>query len=471
MASITKSSSNGDVNLTEGSIFKKLVIFSLPFIATNVLQLLFNAADVAVLGVFIKDVDRADSAVAAVGSTGSFINLLVSLVVGLSVGTNVLLSRCVGENNQEGASRVVSSSMALCLISSLLFSSIGVIFARNFLILMNCDPEVLDMATKYLRIYFFGMPVIMIYNFASSILRAVGNTLKAFYFLVIGGVLNIGINIFSTVVLHTDVEGVAAATVISQAVSAALAVVSLLRGKGFSHLSIKRIRLHKQESLKILAIGLPTGIHGCVFSVSNMFVQTAVNALGKMHMAGYAISVQIDGIFYQVMNSIAIASLTCVSQNLGAKNLGRVKKTMGVTLLLVTAVGLVMGAVMGLFGKEICSIMSKDRDVIEIAYRRLLIVGVPFFLCGIMEVFANVMRGLGRSLGAMAISIFGNCAIRIIWIHTIYAAFPAFDVLLLAFPVTWVITLIIYTVYYFCVMNKIRRNFERQEENVSEENL
>ena len=216
---------------------------------------------------------------------------------------------------------------------------------------------------------------------------------------------------------------------------------------------------------QIVKVGLPTGIHTCVFSISNMFVQSAVNVLGKTYMAGYAISTQIDNIFYQVLNSVAVASLTFVSQNLGAKKLERIHKTTLTAILVVTAIGVVMGGCMGLFGKQICSIMSKDPIVVDIAYRRLLIVGVPFFICGVMEVFANVTRGLGKSFGAMTISIFGNCIIRIIWLNTIYLLFPKYDILLWAFPVTWIITIVAYIVYYFCIIKNIKKQIKADNED------
>ena len=437
---------NREVDMSEGPILKKLIVFALPLMATNVLQVLFNAADVSILGIFIKDVSRANAAVAAVGATSSLINLLVSLMVGLSVGANVVLSRCVGTKDAEKAARTVGT------------------FSRQFLIWMNCDPEVIDMATLYLKIYFLGMPVIMLYNFVSSILRAVGNTMKCFIYLVIGGVLNIGLNIFSVAVLDKDVEGVALATVISQAVAAILSFIALLKSKGYSRLYLKKIRFYKKELKDIVLVGLPAGIHGCVFAISNIFVQSAVNVYGKIYMAGYAISVQIDTIFYQALNGIAVASLTFVSQNHGAQKTDRIKKTVLNASLLVVVLGAVLGAVMGCFGREICSLLSKDAEVIEIGYRRLLIVGVPYLLCGLMEVMSNTMRGLSRSFSAMMISIFGNCVVRIVWLQTVYRLVPVYDTILWVFPVSWAITVFVYYIYYGKTIRKLEKKIKTEKE-------
>lgn len=455
---------NREVDMCEGPILKKLIVFALPLMATNVLQVLFNAADVSILGIFIKDVSRANAAVAAVGATSSLINLLVSLMVGLSVGANVVLSRCVGTKDAEKAARTVGTSVALSLLSGVAVLLVGFFFSRQFLIWMNCDPEVIDMATLYLKIYFLGMPVIMLYNFVSSLLRAVGNTMKCFIYLVIGGVLNIGLNIFSVAVLDKDVEGVALATVISQAVAAILSFIALLKSKGYSRLYLKKIRFYKKELKDIVLVGLPAGIHGCVFAISNIFVQSAVNVYGKIHMAGYAISVQIDTIFYQALNGIAVASLTFVSQNLGAQKTDRIKKTVLNASLLVVVLGAVLGAVMGCFGREICSLLSKDAEVIEIGYRRLLIVGVPYLLCGLMEVMSNTMRGLGSSFSAMMISIFGNCVVRIVWLQTVYRLVPVYDTILWVFPVSWVITLFIYYIYYGKTIRKLEKKIKTEKE-------
>lgn len=299
---------NFEMNMSEGKILGKLIIYSIPLICTNVLQLLFNAADVAVLGMFVSD-----DAVAAVGATGALINLIIGLFVGLSVGANVLVARFAGEQNMDSSHKTVSTSVIVSLIAGLFLAFIGYFFAETFLEWTNCDPEVIGMATKYLKIYFIGMPIMLLYNFCASILRAVGDTLRPLIFLVIGGLVNVGLNIFFVAVLKKDVEGVAIATVASQAISAVLSIIVLLKGNGYARLDMKKFRVYFPELKEMTKIGFPAGLQGCVFSISNVLIQATINTFSKSYMTANTVASQFDGFIYNAMNAVSLATLAFVS--------------------------------------------------------------------------------------------------------------------------------------------------------------
>lgn len=298
---------NFEMNMSEGKILGKLIIYSIPLICTNVLQLLFNAADVAVLGMFVSD-----DAVAAVGATGALINLIIGLFVGLSVGANVLVARFAGEQNMDSSHKTVSTSVIVSLIAGLFLAFIGYFFAETFLEWTNCDPEVIGMATKYLKIYFIGMPIMLLYNFCASILRAVGDTLRPLIFLVIGGLVNVGLNIFFVAVLKKDVEGVAIATVASQAISAVLSIIVLLKGNGYARLDMKKFRVYFPELKEMTKIGFPAGLQGCVFSISNVLIQATINTFSKSYMTANTVASQFDGFIYNAMNAVSLATLAFV---------------------------------------------------------------------------------------------------------------------------------------------------------------
>lgn len=450
-----------EMDLTTGSIFKKLIIFALPLIATNILQLLFNVADVAVLGIFVEE---GDNAVAAVGATGALINLIIGLFVGLSVGANVLVARFVGSNDKERAEKVVGMSMILSVIMGAVLAIVGFFCARIFLGWMGCDENVIDMAAKYMQIYFIGMPIILLYNFCAAILRAVGDTLRPLIFLVIGGVVNVGLNIFFILVLHKDVEGVAIATIASQTISAVLAIICLLKSDGYSHLSVRKIRFFKAELLDMIKIGLPSGVQGCVFSLSNVVIQSTINSFKQQAMTGNTIAAQFDGFIYNAMFGLALACMSFVSQNLGAKNIDRIRKTVKIALLDVFVIGVVVGGIILLLARPVGSIISDDPVVLDYTWRRMLITSTTYFLCGLMDVMSNTMRGLGKTTTAMTISISGSCLFRILWINTMCVWFNSIETLYWVYPVSWALTFAIYLIVYFPTMRRIQRKIDIDNE-------
>ncbi len=442
-----------EMNLCEGSIPKKMILFALPLMATNVLQLLFNAADIAVLGQFVGD-----DAVAAVGATGSLVSMIVSLFIGFSLGANVLVARLVGQHNRERAADAVGTCVCISLIFGVVLAGIGFFCARRFLIWMDCDPDVLDMAATYMRVYFLGMPIIMLYNFCASIMRAVGDTMRPLLFLVIGGVVNVGLNIFFVTVVKLDVEGVAIATVVSQAISVVLALITLTRADGYSKLHWKKIRIHPEEFGWIIRIGLPAGIQSSLFSFSNVIIQSTINSFGKVVMAGNAASGQIEGFAYQAMNSVALANMSFVSQNLGAGNLNRVRKSFLSAIVITLFAGILVSGSVILLRKPLCGILISDPVALDAAYLRLLIIEGTHVLCGFMDALSYGLRGLGKSTTAMVVCLCGSCLLRIVWINTIFRLNPTPPMLYVVYPISWAVTALTFVPIVHIVLKRIAQH-------------
>ena len=448
---------NKEMNMCEGAIFRKMAIYAFPLIITNVLQLLFNAADVAVLGIF-----DGDSSVAAVSSNGALIGLIVSLFVGISVGANVLIARCVGENNPEKAHRTVGTSIVVSVLLGAVLLVIGFFGARTFLQWMKSDPEVIDLAVEYLQIYFLGMPVMMLYNVAAAILRAVGDTVRPLIFLVVAGVANVLLNLFFVVVIGNGVKGVGIATVLSQLIAAILCVITLIKNDGYSKFGIGYFRIYPKELCEMFRIGIPAGIQGCLFSISNVFIQTEINLYGVNAVAGNGIAGQLDGIIYQAMYGIELTALAFVSQNYGAGNIKRTRKIVLTSVLFVSVVGMIMSTVIVSLGRVFGGMMSKDPAVVDYVMIRLVIVGIPYFLCGIMDVLSNAIRGVGHSALAMIITLAGTLVFRLIYLSTVYQLFKTIEMVYVIYPASYVLTTAILLAVYFPMMKKIEK--EKYEE-------
>ena len=445
--------STHEMDLTKGPIFKQLLIYSIPLILTNIIQSLFNVADTTILGIFVNE-----HAVGAVGCTNSLINLCIGLFVGLSAGANVVMAKYVGAKNEQGAHRTVGTSIIVSLISGFFLMIVGVVFARTFLTWMGVSETLIGDATKYLQIYFMGMPIMLLYNFIASILRAVGDTTRPLIYLLIGGALNVGLNVFCILVLNLTVEGVAIATIASQVVTATLSIIALLRSKGYARIKAKNLRIHKTELKDIIRIGLPSGIQGVLFNIANVLVQTNVNAYGEIATSGNAISSQFDAFIYTTGNAIAIACMVFVSQNLGAGKIHRIRKVVGVAMLFSAVVTAVMGLAMFLASDLLIGIMANDVQVITFAKYRLTVLTLTYFLCPVMECFAFTMRALGKSITAMIISLVGICVFRILWVNTIYLLNPTPTMLFLVWPASWVVTIAIYLFFYFPLIKKLEKN-------------
>lgn len=436
--------------MTSGAIFKKIVAFAVPLIFTNLLQILFNMCDVLVLGIFVND-----RAVAAVGGTSALINLIVGLFVGLSVGANVMVSAYLGKKDEERVRRTVGTSLLVAVIVGTGLIFVGVFGAKTFLEWMSCDENVIDMSATYLKIYFIGMPVMMVYNFCAAILRAAGETVKPLVYLTIGGVVNVILNVFFVLVLNKNVEGVAIATVVSQCISAACCIVLLLKSKGALQLRFKYFRIYREQLWEMIKIGVPSGLQGCLFSISNVVVQSSVNSFGEYVMAGNSYSQQIESVVYQAMNGVSLSALSFVGQNYGAGKYDRIKKIVLECVLLVTAVGVVLGGLAVLLAKPIVGLITDDAYVVDVAAKRLLIVCAPYFLCGIMEVYSFTLRGFGKSTSSMLINLFGTCVFRLVWIKIMLGIIDEVYIIYWAYPISWFLAAAGMIIYYEIVIRKL----------------
>lgn len=432
--------------MCNGPIFKKVVLFAFPLMLSGILQLLYNAADIIVVGQF-SSID----AMAAVGSTSSLINLLTNVFIGLSIGVSVLISKFYGAGQQKDIFETVHTAIGLSLICGILVGILGFIFAGTMLEWMDSPENVLPKATLYMKIYFLGMPAFMIYNFGSAALRAVGDTRRPLYYLTISGIINILLNLLFVIVFNLSVMGVALATIISQYISASLIIWCLVKTDGACRLSLKHIRIHFRKLGAILRIGLPAGIQSSLFSISNVLIQSSVNSFGSTVMAGNTAAASLEGFVYTAMNSMSQASLSFTGQNFGAGQLKRIKRIAGICLASVSVVGLILGMAFYLLGTPLSRIYSPDQAVIDVSLIRLEIICTTYFLCGIMEVLVGLLRGMGQSLLPTTVSLLGACAFRVLWIYTVFAADKTLTTLYISYPISWLLTSFIHLVCFFIV--------------------
>lgn len=439
-----------EIDMCNGPLLGKMLLFAIPLILSGILQLLFNAADIVVVGRF-----TGSQALAAVGSTGSLINLLVNVFMGLSIGTNVLVARYYGAKEEKMLRDTVHTSVLLSFVCGIFLIFLGILLARPLLSLMGTPDDVLDQAVLYMRIYFAGMPVIMFYNFGSAILRAVGDTKRPLYFLLIAGVINVVLNLFFVIVFHMGVAGVALATVISQCVSAALVLLCLMRSDGMYRVDLKQLHLHKHIIFQIVRIGLPAGMQGAVFSISNVLIQSSINSFGSVVMAGNTAASNIEGFIYTSMNAIYQTSLSFTSQNMGAKNYHRIGQILRRSLSVVIVIGLALGGLALLFSHQLLGIYSSDPEVIRYGIARMEVICLTYFFCGTMDVCCGSMRGMGYSILPTIVSLTGACGLRILWIVTIFAWHHSLFILYLSYPVSWFVTTAAHLVCYWYAKRKL----------------
>lgn len=420
---------------------------------TGILQLLYNAADSIVVGHY-----DGSSALAAVSSVGALINLLVNAFMGLSVGAAVVVAQDYGAKDYEGVSKTVHTSYLISIIGGIVVGAIGLIFSRQFLIWMGSPEDVLPLSTEYLMIYFIGTPANMAYNFGASILRSVGDTKRPLYFLTISGLVNIVLNLVLVIVFHMGVAGVAYATIISQILSAVMVIVYMMKSKDCVRFVPKNMRIYGDKLKKMLYIGLPAGFQGTVFSLSNVVIQSAVNSFGSLVMAGNGAASSLEGFTYTAMNSVYQASLTFVGQNVGAKKYNRINKVQGVCLVLVTIIGLVFGVTTYCLGEPLLSIyLPNDPEAIPYGIIRMSYIALPYFLCGMMEVMVGGQRGMGMSFIPMINALLGSCVLRIVWISTVFAADPTLFTLYISYPISWIVTTLAHTVFYFVKLHSLKK--------------
>lgn len=438
--------------MCEGPLLGKMLVFTVPLICSSILQLLFNAADTVVVGKY-----AGKEALAAVGSTSALINLLVNLFVGLSVGANILVSRYYGAKKEEDISDTVHTSMLVAGLAGIALAVVGNVFAKRLLLWMGSPDDVVDLAALYMKIYFAGMPVTLIYNYGSSILRAIGDTKRPLYYLFTAGVINVVLNLLFVIELDLSVAGVALATVIAQAVSAGLLLRCMYRMEGSCRLEPKKLKIHREKVWLLLRHGLPAGLQGSVFSFSNVLIQSSINSFGSVAMAGSSAASNLEGFVYASMNAFQQTALCFTSQNLGGGKPERIRKVLWNCLGLVTVVGVVMGGGFYLLGKPLLGIYSPDPEIIAYGLVRLKWITRIYFLCGLMDTMVGMLRGLGSAVVPMIVSMIGACGFRIIWIQTIFAQHHLLDVLYISYPVSWIITAGTHMICYFILWKRIKK--------------
>lgn len=441
-----------NIDMLNGPILKPFVRYSIPIMLSGILQLLFNAADVVVVGRFVGD-----TALAAVGSTGSLCSLFTNLFIGLSVGANVAAARACGARDDRSLNRVVHTSIVLGLICGAIVMTMGLLFAPQMLQIMDTPEEIIDLAAVYLRIYFLGMLAMMLYNFGSAILRSIGDTRRPLIFLTTAGVINVILNLIFVIAFKMSVAGVALATVISQCVSAALVIICLVRSEGAIHLDIRRLRLDRAALADIVRVGLPAGVQSTIFSISNVLIQSSINAFGGVTVAGHSAASNIDGFVGTALGSFYQAVVSFTGQNCGAKKYDRLWRILGAAVVCNLVLGGVMGAGVCYFAEPLLGIYSDSRDVISAGMICLGCVSLPHAVGGIMDSVVGSLRGMGRSVTPMLVSMLGVCGFRLVWVLTI-CRLPAFResvaIVYISYPISWTLTLIM---HFICLIFEMRR--------------
>lgn len=427
-----------EIDMCHGPLLGKLFIFALPLMGSGILELMFNAADIIVVGRF-----TGAEALAAVGATSTLITSLVNIFMGVAVGVNVLAAQYYGAGDRKNVEETVHTSILLGFFCGFCILVVGILFAENFLKMMSTPDDILGQAVLYMRIYFLGMPAFMVYNFGAALLRATGDTKRPLYFLFAAGALNVALNLLFVIAFQMGVAGVALATAISQTVSAALIIRCLRKEKGVCHLEFRKLHMQREKALRILKIGVPAGVQSGIFSISNLMVQSAVNSFGSIAVAGITAASNIEGFVYTAMSAVYQTALSFISQNMGAKNYQRESRILQLCLGIVAAIGLVIGNGTLLFGKELLGIYSSNQEVVAYGLMRMEVVCTTYFLCGIMDVIVGSLRGMGYSFVPMMISLLGVCGFRIVWILTVFAWEHTLFALYISYPISWIITSVI----------------------------
>lgn len=440
------------LDMTNGPFLKKILIFSVPLMLTGLLQLAYNTADVIVVGRFVGK-----EALAAVGSTGSLVNLFLNVFLGLSMGSGVMVARHIGEKDEKTVSECVHTALLLSVVCGVFVGFLGFFASSGMLRLMNAPEDVIDLASLYLKIYFLGSPGLLAYNFGASIVRSTGDTKRPLYILTFSGLVNVTLNLVLVIVFKLGVSGVAIATIVSQYISAVLILLYLSKMPNACKFTVKKLRINKAELKSILRLGLPAGIQNSLFSVSNVIIQSTVNSFGSVAMAGIAAGSNYDSYVYTCTNAVAQTTMTFSSQNMGAKKYSNIGRIYRHCLTITTVIGVVMGALGCIFGSRIVGLFSDDPEVIAIGADRMLLVMPFYFFCSLMDVAACQLRGMGKSFEPMIFSLFGACGIRIFWIYFILPLNRTLTNLYWAYPVSWTVTFFVLFAMYFILKNKMKR--------------
>ena len=438
------------MDMCRGPLLRQTLVFAFPLIVSGMLQLLFNAADLIVVGRFASH-----QALAAVGATGALTHLIINIFIGMSIGANVLVAQNLGEQNRKDTSRTTHTAIMISLVGGTLLAAIGILLAKPMLRWMDTPPDVLEQATLYMRIYFAGMPLIMLYNFGSAILRALGDTRRPFFFLIISGIINVVLNLFFVLVFHWDVAGVATATVLSQGVAAILILRVLMQLRTACRVKLKTLRIEWKSLRAMMWIGVPAGFQASCFSLSNLVIQSSINLFGSETVAGFTAALTWEVIGFVTAGAIGQTVVSFVGQNTGGKQYHRLRLSIRYCLGLCIGALLVISAVLIVFAEPLLALFNTDPDVIYYGKMRFYISMPLFFTCGMMEVYTSALRGMGRSVIPAAITIFTVCISRIIYITTLWKLFPTLEMLLVLYPATWTLNAVIMAIYLKIVLKKL----------------
>lgn len=442
------------VDFTSGSIGKKMIVFALPLMFSSILQLLFNAADIIVVGKF-----AGDECVAAVGSTTSLINLIVNLFIGLSVGANVMVANFFGAKKSEDLSETIHTSVAVSIISGIILSFVGFFFAPEILKLMNTPDDVIDLASVYVKTYFLGMPFMMLYNFSAAILRAVGDTKRPLYFLSAAGVINVVLNMIFVIYFKWNVFGVAFATIISQVVSALLVLRCLIKDDGLLKFEFRKLRIHNDKLIRMMQIGIPSGIQGMMFSISNVIIQSSINTFDTAIVAGSAASTSVEGFAFTSINSFHQSAVSFAGQNKGAGKFDRLNKILFTAWGYAFVTAAIFAAIFVLFDNQLIGLYVSGEDVIKAGVERINIIAWSYLICGFMDVTVGVIRGLGYSVMPTLVSLIGVCGIRILWVTTVFSMerFHFVETIYYSYPISWTITFLAHLLCYLVIRKQINK--------------
>lgn len=456
MSEIKQKKNRYEIDMCNGSVMDKLISFSIPLMLSGILQLLFNAVDIIVVGRF-----TGSHALAAVGSTTALINVFTNLFIGVSLGANVLAARFYASGREREMSETVHTAITFALLSGIVMVFVGLLFSRGALQLMDTPQDVIDQSTLYMRIYFTGMPFFMVYNYGAAILRAVGDTKRPLLFLIVAGVINALLNLFLVIVMHLGVAGVAIATVIAQMISCILVLRCLYKTDSCYQLRFSKLMLKWRYLKQIFQVGIPAGIQSTVINFSNVLLQSSVNSFGSIAMAGYTAANNIFGFLFASVNSITQACMSFTSQNYGVGKWKRMDKVLRNCILLSVIVSLVLGGGSYLFGPELLKIYTSDQAVIQCGMEILLYTTVTYFMCGLMDLFPGALRGMGYSAVPMLLSVVGTVGTRVAWIFWVFPKHRALDVLFISYPASWLVTIILQVICYYFVRRKVKNKLKQ----------
>lgn len=442
-----------EVDMLSGSITKGLISMAIPIMVMNVIQMLFSIVDMTVLGKFAND-----AAVGAVGACGTLVSLFTGLLIGVSTGANVVVAKYLGKGDKNCVERSVGTALLFAVVSGIVMAIIGVSCAEIFLKWTNCPETIIDGAVLYFRIYFMGVPIIMLYNFCASILRAAGDTKRPMLFLTMAGIIKILLTILFVVAFNMTVDGVAIATIISQGIAAALALGVLIRSKDRVHFDFKKLRFYAEELKEMLFIGVPAGLQSAMYSFANTIIVTTVNSFGANATTGLSIANQFDGVLYHISCATALATSPYVAQNIGAGNIDRAKKTVGRAVLITIAFGATFGALSAGFSGQLSSMMSSTPEVIKFSMQKMVIISSTYFICGINEVMGGVLRGMGKPIIPTISTLVFMCLIRFVWVYGIFPFCPQdLTFLYLIWPIGWILSIITLLIAFFPGMAKLKK--------------